>query len=153
MRYCNVSLVKVSQLPLPTTVVPTYINTIMLRSETMYLSIYLYIYLSIDLSIYPSIYLSIYPSIYLPIYWSIYLSIYLSTYLSTPNTIVNTRHVWLDEWAVHAMTKNLKLILTAKTLVARNTYESIVASRWGVVEYAFHNNLASVAVKMISHLI
>jgi hypothetical protein len=31
MRYCNVSLVKVSQLPLPTTVVRTHINIMILR--------------------------------------------------------------------------------------------------------------------------
>jgi hypothetical protein len=34
MRYCKVSLIKVSKLPLPTTVVLNHINIIILRSET-----------------------------------------------------------------------------------------------------------------------
>jgi hypothetical protein len=34
MRYCNVSMVKVSQLLLPTRVAPIHINVVILRSET-----------------------------------------------------------------------------------------------------------------------
>jgi hypothetical protein len=46
--------------------------------------------------------------------------------LSTPNIIANVRHAWLDDCAVRAIRKKLKLIYDGGTLSARHSNEAMM---------------------------
>jgi hypothetical protein len=79
-------------------------------------------------------------------------SIHVFQYLCTNNIIANVRHAWLDEWAVRAMGKELKLSSDGADSGSnewKRGHGGAYGGVWRSVRLAGFVDLASVAVKNV----